>query len=162
MRLPLPLFALPLAAALPLGAQVPATMPPIDSGAVIRAWMGNAQVRGRLLQPLRPGADSVRYCRFPGPPCDIDPDPGQLGWLRPEQLEHLDRQIGTRARRGAWIGGVSGLVFAFVGASLAGAFCEYDCDSGRETAFKMGVVVASSASLGALIGSAFPKMERVF
>lgn len=134
----------------------------VDSGVVVRGWMGDSQLRGRLLEPLRTGADSMLYCRYPGPPCGRNPDPSQIGWLRPGALDHLDRQVGTRAKRGAVIGTVGGFVLGFVGATFAGAFCEYDCDTGRETAFKVLLSGAFGGSLGALIGSAFPRMERVF
>ncbi len=144
-------------------AQLPSQPPLADSGVVIRAWMGDTELRGRLLQPLRPGADSVRYCRFPGPPCDLNPHPSQLGWLRPADLDHLHRQVGTRAVRGAVIGGVGMFALGLIGGLTLNGLCEFDCPSGTEIVLGSIIVGGlTGGSLGALIGSAFPRMERVF
>lgn len=148
--------------ATPLGAQVPRDLQPIDSGKVIRFQAGGVVARGRLLAPLTATSDSVAYCRFPGPPCQPPTVAGQVGQLRPATLEHLEVQIGNRARKGAWIGGVFGAVFSFVGVAVSQGFCEYNCLGDMELVFRATVVTAAWAGIGALIGSGSPRMERVF
>lgn len=135
---------------------------PVDSGKVIRFQSGSVVVRGRLLAPLTATTDSVAYCRFPGPPCQPPMEPRQVGQLYPATLEHLDVQVGNKAVKGAWIGGIFGTVFTFVGIAVASGFCEYDCPSDMDLAFRGVVSIGVWASLGALIGSGSPKMERVF
>ena len=145
---------------LPLGAQ--RSFEPVDSGKVIRFQAGGVVARGRLLAPLTATSDSVAYCRFPGPPCQQPIAAVQLGQLRPATLEHLEVQVGNKAVKGAWIGGVVGTVFTFVGIVVASGFCEYDCPSDTDLAFRAVVSVGVWSSLGALIGSGSPRMERRF
>lgn len=151
------------AAAAPLRAQVPATMPPVDSGLVVRAWLDSGQLRGRLLMTMRATDDSVRYCRFPGPPCDEPGSRSQPAWLALEELRHLDVQVGNKARRGAVTGGILGGIVSFLLGSLASGFCEYDCPSDAEVLVTTLVVGGGTfAALGALIGSSLPRFERRF
>jgi len=135
----------------------------VDSGLVIRLTRGEQMVRGRLLQRMEPGTDIARTCRYPGPPC-IDPiSPTQLATLSLADWEHLDVQVGNRAKKGAVLGGILGALLGIGGASLAQAFCERTCPSDAEVLFK-GVVIGGlfSAGVGAVIGSGFPRFERRF
>ncbi len=147
----------------PVAAQVPTSMPTVDSGLVVRAWLDSGHLRGRLLQPMRADADSVRYCRLPGPPCDGAVAARQVAWLPHNQVRHLDVQVGNRWKKGAWIGGISGAIVTFGLGSFAAGLCDYDCPSGgtvAATSLVVGGVLFGS--LGALIGSAFPRFERRF
>lgn len=151
------------AVAWPVAAQVPASMSAVDSGLVVRAWLDSGQLRGRLLQAMRADADSVRYCRFPGPPCDGAFAASQVAWLPHDQVRHLDVQVGNRWKKGAWIGGISGTIVTFALAGFAASFCDFDCPSdGRLAATSLVVGGVMFGSLGALIGSAFPRFERRF
>ncbi len=147
----------------PLAAQGRDPRMAVDSGKVIRFDTGGVPLRGRLLAPLSSEVDSVPYCRFPGPPCDRSPTAGQVAWLNPASLRHLEVQVGTRAGKGAWIGGVIGVLLTFGGASLAQGFCEYQCPSDAEVL--LGSVIVGGfwgGGLGALIGSGFPRLEGRF
>ncbi|MCA9764264.1 MAG: hypothetical protein KC544_14175 [Gemmatimonadetes bacterium] len=135
----------------------------VDSGLVVRAWVGSVAARGRLLMPMHVATDSVAYCRFPGPPCVAPVQPHQVGWFHPREFDHLDVQVGTKARHGAWVGAVSGgLVIGGLAAAFSG-FCEYRCPSDTEVLFK-GLVGGGLVGglVGALIGSGFPRFERRF
>jgi hypothetical protein len=130
---------------------------------VVRGFIGSTEIRGRLLAPLRAGADSAQLCRHPGPPCTGRVEPWQVGWLVPSTLDHLDVQVGTRATHGAIIGGLIGTALAVVGAGFATGFCEWDCPSTGELLFRgTAFVVLPSAGIGALIGSGFPRFARRF
>ncbi|MEO5826199.1 MAG: hypothetical protein ABIR59_09955 [Gemmatimonadales bacterium] len=150
--------------ALPASAQVPTSMPMVDSGLVVRAWLDSGQLRGRLLQPMRADADSVRYCRFPGPPCDGVFPASQVAWFQVDRVQHLDVQVGNRWKKGAWIGGVVGGLLAGFAIAVNDGFC----DSRRckldtiDRLFATGLGIVSNAAWGALIGSAFPRFERRF
>jgi hypothetical protein len=154
-------FALAVLAT-PLAAQAPRSFEPIDSGKVIRFQAGGITMRGRLLAPLRATSDSVAYCRFPGPPCVPPTEQWQVGHVRPATLEHLEVQVGNKAMKGARIGGVIGAVFSFVGVAVTQGFCDGDCASDMELVFAAVVNTAAWASIGALIGSGSPKLERRF
>ncbi len=145
-------------------AQMPAGMAPIDSGRVVRAWTGDVAVRGRLLAPLDPAADSVRYCRYPGPPCGANPAPTQVAWLVPSNVSHLDIAVGTRAVRGAWIGGITQMLLTMAAVSLADGLDECSSCNRSTTEYLFAGLAGGviGAGIGALIGSGFDKMERVY
>jgi hypothetical protein len=154
------LMLLVAAAPVSLQAQVPATMPPVDSGLVVRAWLDTGQMRGRLLMPMRATDDSVRYCHFPGVPCDQRGARGATSWLKLDDIQHLDVQVGTRWQKGAWIGGIAGGILGGMAAGFAASL-----DGGTrspEAASRLGFVIGAAmyGGLGALIGSAFPRFER--
>ena len=146
----------------PLTAQAQRRFEPVDSGMVIRFQAGGKVLRGRLLGPLSMSTDSVAYCRFPGPPCNRQVEPRQVGQLRPATLEHLDVQVGNKAVKGAWVGGMVGAVFSFVGVAVTQGFCEHDCASDMELVVTATVNTAVWAGIGALIGSGSSKLERRF
>jgi hypothetical protein len=143
---------------------MPAGMAPIDSGRVIRAWIGDAAVRGRLLAPLDPAADSVRYCRYPGPPCGVRPEPTQVAWLVPSSVNHLEVAVGNRSTRGFWIGGIANFALTLGAISFAQSFCESRaCKSSTTELLFAGLIGgAIGGGIGALIGSGFDTMERVY
>ncbi len=157
------LFLLGMAPAM-ASAQMPTGMAPIDSGRVVRAWVGDVAVRGRLLAPLDPAADSVRYCRYPGPPCGSAPVPAQVAWLSPGTVTHLEVATGTRAVRGAWIGGITQMLMTMAAVSLADGFDECRSCNRSTTEYLFAGLVggAIGAGIGALIGSGFDRMERVY
>lgn len=138
---------------------------PVDSGMVVRMTRADTMVRARLLERLEAGMDSVRGCRYVGPPCGALLAPGQMVWLRPADWDHLDVQVGTKSRTGAWIGGVTMSLLLVGGYSALNGFCE--SDGCRRSPLE---VLVGSATLGALlgggigaiIGSAFPRFERRF
>ncbi len=139
-------------------------MPSVDSGLVVRAWLDTAQLRGRLLMPMRATDDSVLYCRFPGVPCDERGVRGDMSWLRLHEIRHLDVQVGTRWKKGAWIGGLSGTLVTFLISGFANSFCQArDCPTDTEV-FVISAISGGGffGALGALIGSAFPRFERRF
>jgi hypothetical protein len=80
----------------------------------------------------------------------------------PGALEHLDVQVGNKAVKGAWIGGVLGVIVGYVGAGFARGFCEYDCPSDLELGFAVMVNTGIWAGVGAIIGSGSAKLERRF
>jgi hypothetical protein len=147
--------------AAPLAAQQHSFVP-VDSGKVIRFQAGGVVTHGRLLMPLTLTSESVAFCRFPGPPCVPPVEPWQVGQLFPATLEHLEVQIGNKAVKGAWIGGVLGGATSFLLVSLGGAWCEYDCPSDMDLVFRAVVNTGIWAGVGALIGSGSPRMERRF
>ncbi len=144
-------------------AQQPAARATVDSGLVVRAWVGDVETRGRLLAPMHAASDSVLYCRYPGPPCSVPIHSSQLGWFHPDDLDHLDVQIGNRAGKGAWVGGVIGVLLFQLGGAFAQGFCESQCPS--DTDVLVGALVRGGlvgGGVGALIGSGFPRFERRF
>ena len=147
----------------PLGAQQPRSFAPVDSGKVIRFQAGGVIVRGRLLTAMRPGDDSTKFCRMPGPPCMGQVEPWQVGWVQPSVLEGLEVQVGNHAVKGARIGAVVGILLTFGAYKAVQGFCESQCPSNAE------VVVASAlvgglwgGGIGALYGSGSARMERRF
>jgi hypothetical protein len=147
----------------PLAAQAGRLAMPVDSGLVIRLTRGEQMVRGRLLERMAPAADRVIVCKYPGPPC-IDPiSPTQLATLSIADWDHLDVQVGNRAKKGAILGAVLGGLFTFGAAAALSGFCEYDCPGDGEILFK-GLVGGGLlwGGIGAVIGSGFPRFERRF
>ncbi len=135
----------------------------VDSGLVIRLTRGDQMMRGRLLERMAPGADSARYCKYPGPPCVNPISPTQLATLSLAEWEHLDVQVGNRAKKGAVLGGILGGLFSFGAASFVSGFCESNCPSDGEILFKSLVIGGLFwGGVGAVIGSGFPRFERRF
>ena len=154
------LVLLVAAGARPLDAQVPASMPPVDSGLVIRAWLDSGQMRGRLLMPMRATDDSVRYCALPGRPCRGDAT-DVTGWLHLASIRHLDVQAGTRWKKGAVWGGVLGLLVSAMAIEI-NEMCEtaYCANSRSENTRRMILGPSIGAAVGAVIGSGFPRFGR--
>ena len=144
----------------PLTAQAQRHFEPVDSGMVIRFQAGGVVTRGRLLAPLTALSDSAAFCRFPGPPCQYPIEPWQLGQVRPSALERLDVQVGTRAAKGATIGGIAGVLLPITLLRLWGWGCSTGCDG----LFLRATITTGlfGAGVGALIGSGSPKLERRF
>jgi hypothetical protein len=135
----------------------------VDSGLVIRLTRGEQMVRGRLLQRMAPAADSAHFCRFPGPPCFDPISPNQIATLSLADWEHLDVQVGNRAKKGAVLGGILGGLFTIVAAGYVSAFCDYDCPGDGELLVKSAVLGGLFwGGAGAVIGSGFPRFERRF
>lgn len=136
----------------------------VDSGVVVRMWVGDVETRGRLLGSIRSGSDSVPYCRYPGPPCRAPVRPAQLGWFAPDELDHLDVQIGNRAWKGARIGGIIGVALGVAMGEMAYGFCDTGNCPSESQAIAAGILSGGlfGGGLGALIGSSFPRFERRF
>jgi hypothetical protein len=143
-------FILGLAATPALAQGAPLTQL-VDSGAVVRlTWRERPTRVGRLLAPLGPTSDSVRYCRYPGPPCSSRSSSG-VEFGPTDELMKLEIPRGSHATQGALIG-------AGIGAAVLGigrlALADQDSPApwtGQRVAGAI-TVVALSAGVGALIG----------
>ena len=143
--------------------QRPAGLPTVDSGKVVRAWLPSGELRGRLLIPLTAGMDSVLYCMYPGPPCTGLAE--RTRWLQLGAAQHLDVQVGTRAGKGAWIGGVYGGLMGLLGACGKGLYSGGPGPCPRSLGEQAFAVIASTATMGAvgaIIGSGFPRFQRIY
>ena len=123
----------------------------LPAGAIVRlTWPGEPPVRVRLLAPLAATTDTVRFCRYPTPPCWIAVPRDTLH--RPRRgLVGIERRNGNQARHGAVVGAIAGSAAALL--YLVGTAESRDAgQGGAQVAF----VVSSGlawAGLGALIGS---------
>jgi hypothetical protein len=121
----------------------------LDSGTVVRFLWPSGPEKARLLAPLGPGSTEARYCRYPAPSCGSDVNPAQVRSLR--GLNSVDIRQGSRAGRGALVGGAAGLagsLLMILGQSLS--------DGPRADDIPPVVLVATLTGvwtgLGALIG----------
>ena len=147
----------------PVTAQAGRLAMPVDSGLVIRLTRGEQMVRGRLLERMVPAADRALVCKYPGPPCTDPISPTQLATLSLADWDHLDVQVGTRAKSGAVLGSVLGAVFTEGLSAAISGFCEVNCPGDAELLFtSLGVGGRFGGGVGAVIGSGFPRFERRF
>ena len=142
-----------LIAAAPLSAQAPVTA---DSGTLIRMHTATGPVVGRLTAGLAPSDSVVRFCTYPGPPCDRQGGVAGMRTLSRDLISHIELSRGTKSKRGAVIGGVIG---ALAGGGL-GSFGAAMCGCRSQTAgivsggFAFGLIFAG---IGGLLGSGFPR-----
>ncbi len=135
----------------PIAAQAPVIRQVLDSGTLVRLHMaGDSIVRGRLIAPLAPGAATLFYCRYPGPPCRVADDPGARQ-MPASSIQRIDVARSSGARTGGIIGAVIGLL---IGTSLGQVCFDGPCPSAGHAALHAGLPVAAVfALLGATIGS---------
>src|SRR5437763_237157 len=79
--------------------------PVVDSGVLIRIHTATATSVGRLLAPASRADSVIRYCRYPGPPCDTRDSLGVYSVPVADVLQ-LEVQHGTGAGHHALVGGV--------------------------------------------------------
>ncbi len=147
-----------LGTAVSLRAQQPLVRQTIDSGTLVRLHvMEDSTVRGRLLAPFAPGAPTIAFCRFPGPPCTSIDDPGAMMAWPVATVQHVDVARGNGGRTGAIIGLLIGTV---IGTSL-GQFCiDGPCPSTAHAWLHVGLPFgAAIAALGWGIGSGHPHWQ---
>ncbi len=123
---------------------------PVDSGALVRLIPTTGEpLEGRLLARLSPGADSVRYCRYPGNPCTARDSDGVRATAL-ASLQQVEITKGTRADRGMLIGATIGAGLGLLLGAAAQAECDASCPDAATAATIMGVGGLLS---GALFGS---------
>ena len=122
----------------------------IDSGSLARlTWDGGARHRVRLLAPLGPTSDSVRFCLYPAATCR----PGSMssGQIRTRaDLVQVEVPRGTHLQRGTLIGAGIGLLTSLW---LVG-WLDSD-ETGPSTGRKLlvgGLAFSVPTALGALLG----------
>ena len=147
-----------LAAAVPsgVGAQVPLSRGPLDSGALVRMTPNTGPpVNGRLVQRFTPSDSVLRYCRYPGSRCTDAESVGNIRVVPTRTLRGLDVSEGTHRTKGLVIGGLIGSVLFGGIAAAAHGLCETtDCPA----PFDVGVLGGLSGMLlGALFGDASPR-----
>jgi hypothetical protein len=125
----------------------------VDSGSLVRLHTSGPIITGRLLAPLMASDSVIRFCRYPGPPCDVR-DSAAMRSAAVSQVMHLDLQKGNGAARGARTWGIVGGV---LGAFMGVAFAEIgDQRRSSETQAVKGFFLVGGffALLGAVFGSA--------
>ncbi len=130
----------------------------LDSGTVVRFHWRNGPEKARLLAPLGRASPEARYCRYPAPSCGSDMNPARVRSL--SDLDRLDIRHGSRAGRGALVGGAAGLagsLLLILGESLS--------DRPRADDIPRVVFVATLTGvwtgLGALIGLSLDNWKPV-
>jgi hypothetical protein len=129
----------------------------LDSGAVVRFHWRNGSEKARLLAPISRGSSEARYCRYPAPSCGSDVNPVRARPL--SALNGLDIRRGSRAGRGALVGGAAGLaggLLIILGESLSDRPAD-DVPPVVLVAYLTGVW----AGLGALIGLSLDNWKAV-
>src|SRR5690606_5309567 len=79
-----------------------------DSGTLVRLHTADGIARGRLLVPFRSDAATIRFCAYPGPPCDANTPADRLREMRTDAIRSLEQSVGSHWREGAVIGGLIG------------------------------------------------------
>lgn len=142
--------------------QAPVTGSPVDSGKAVRMHTATGIITGRLTARFHQTDDTLRYCRYPGPPCLGTEDSVAMRTIAAATLQRLEVSPGSHWRRGAVIGGVFGAIMGGVSTAFLISFCEgSECGSkrSRDLAVVLGGLSGglTFGALGALWGSAFPR-----
>jgi len=126
---------------------------------VIRFHARSGIITGRLTARLSPGDSLARYCVYHGPPCDMGGMPVGLRTISLDSVLRLEVARGSRWRRGGIIGGVIGAAAGGGFGSFAAGMCEGSDCPGQTSGIVLGGVFGALffGSIGALIGSAFPR-----
>jgi hypothetical protein len=130
----------------------------LDSSTVVRFHWRNGSEKARLLAPLGPASSEARYCRYPAPSCGSDLNPARARSL--SDLNRLDIRQGSRAGRGALVGGAAGLagsLLLILGQSLSDGPKQDDIPR----AFFVGMITVVWTGLGALIGASLDNWKAV-
>lgn len=144
-----------LLVAFPLAAQAPVAA---DSGTLIRMHTAAGPVIGRLTSGLSATDNVVRFCAYPGPPCDMQGGAAGLRTLSLDAVSRIELSRGTYSKRGAAIGGVIGALIGGGIGSFGAAMC--GCRS-QATGIVLGGLTTGLlfAGIGALIGTGFPMWD---
>jgi hypothetical protein len=89
-----------------------------DSGTLVRLHTATGIERGRLLVPFRRDAPSIRFCAYPGPPCDANTPADRLLEMRTDAIRSLEQSVGSHWREGAVIGGLAGTALGLAAVSV--------------------------------------------
>ncbi len=147
----IPTLVLLLAA--PLAAQAPVTA---DSGTLIRMHTPAGPVLGRLTAGLTATDTVVRFCAYPGPPCDRQGGLAGLRTLSRDAISRIELSRGNQGQRGAVFGGVIGALIGGGLGSFAATMCS--CRSQTTGVITGGVAVGLVfAGIGGMLGSGFPR-----
>lgn len=147
-----PLLVL-LLAAVPVSAQTPVTA---DSGTLVRMHTAAGPVVGRLTAGLTATDSVVRFCAYPGPPCDRQGGLEGRRALSRDAISRIELSQGNHGKRGAVIGGVFGALIGGGLGSFAAAMCS--CRSQAVGVVTGGVATGLVfAGIGATLGSGFPR-----
>jgi len=143
-----------------LGAQDARALP--DSGVLVRLHTASGIERGRLLVPFRSAAATIRFCAYPGPPCDANTPADRLLEMRIDAIRSLEQSVGTRWREGAVIGGVIGAGLGLFAAGFAEGM-----DAGDDVATEnyLGAALLGAGffgAIGAMFTGSSQKWEIVF
>lgn len=128
----------------------------VDSGAVVRMRFASDSIRvGKVLSAFHSDSAVLRYCPYPGLSCP-PAQPHVVQTRVPSKLDALEVRVGSRAERGALIGaGVGAGVLALGAVLLQGVGGDGEVQMRPVTrVFAVVSVIAVSATVGALIGSA--------
>lgn len=122
----------------------------LDSATVVRLHLSSGRTyQGRLLTPFGPGADSVVACPYPSVYC---PGLTMRSAFPASEIAGVDILVGSRAKRGAVIGGIVGVAVGAFGLWLVlQVGPEYVTEA--EVASFVPAYTALGAGIGALIGS---------
>ncbi len=144
-----------------LAAQEARTRP--DSGALVRLHTATGIERGRLLVPFRRNAASIRFCAYPGPPCDANTPADRLLEMRTDAIRSLEQSVGSHWREGAVIGGLAGTALGLAAVSVLSGLDDSGecCNPGQ---YLLGGIAVGGffGAIGAMFTSPAQKWERVF
>ena len=145
----------------PLPAQFARALP--DSGTLVRLHTATGIERGRLLVPFRRDAPSIRFCAYPGPPCDANTPADRLLEMRTDAIRSLEQSVGSHWREGAVIGGLAGTALGLAAVSVLSGLDDSGecCNPGQ---YLLGGIAVGGffGAIGAMFTSPAQKWERVF
>lgn len=143
-----------------LTAQAARTLP--DSGALVRLHTADGIARGRLLVPFRSDAVTIRFCAYPGPPCDANTPADRLLEMRTDAIRSLEQSVGSHWREGAVIGGLIGAGLGVLALGFAESMSGGDnFSTGRY--IRVGVLTGVFfGGIGAMFTGSSQKWEVVF
>jgi hypothetical protein len=130
----------------------------LDSGTVVRFHWQNGPEKARLLAPLVPGSSKAHYCGYPAPSCGSDLNPARARSL--SDLNRLDIRQGSRAGRGALVGGAAGLAGSLL-LVLGESLSDRPVSDDVPRVVFVGTITAVWTGLGALIGASLDNWKAV-
>jgi hypothetical protein len=134
-----------------------------DSGALVRLHTPDGIARGRLLVPFRRDATSIRFCNYPGPPCDANTPADRLLEMRTDAIRSMERSVGSHWREGAVIGGLIGAGIGVFGVALAEGWSEGGQSYKAGRYIRVGTLTGVFfAGIGAMFTGSSQKWEVVF
>lgn len=134
-----------------------------DSGTLVRLHTADGIARGRLLVPFRSDAATIRFCAYPGPPCDANTPADRLLEMRTDAIRSLEQSVGSHWREGAVIGGLAGTALGLAAVSVLSGLDDSGecCNPGQ---YLLGGIAVGGffGAIGAMFTSPAQKWERVF